>query len=340
MKEFIVSYTKLKYIKTQRSLLYCYINNYNSYLIFLVDNPKDAYYYSSIFKDTNECVDFETNIKSTATEYSNLQDGIADQFIKYKPFTDIGMPRVANEKTTTSKLYACTYNMGDKCTWVFKSLQVAGETLVDSGDHLTFTSGHYYWIDTVRVTSDNNLGKRPQIYIDGVPQMQYNADEYQTNTNITVNYEDGTILFSAPTSGIVTADYWYSTTSEWEIAPSAGKVLRIVYIEGQASVDINPFNDVILFDIYVGTYRVGGQRYRSIQDVNNWSNAPMVAPKMGELTRDLVVYPWNYISETLIKSSLNMKLSVKLREHIPFTWPNQTKYDFLTITFYMLSENE
>src|SRR3972149_6690206 len=339
MKEFNVSYSKLKNIKTQRNLTYNYIEERNNYLIFLVDNPKDAYYKTGVFKDTDDSIDFETNIETTATLYSDLQDGIVDQFIKFKPFTGLGLIRSVTEKTDSTKVYSVSHNLGDKCTWHLKSLQIAGESLIDSGDHLTFTSQHSHWIDTYRVTNDSNLGKRPQIYIDGIPQMSYNSQGKQTNSNIAVDYENGYVLFDTPTSANITADYWYATTSEWEISPSPGKILIIDKVEGQFSNDMQVFNDIILFEVYVGPYKVGGQRYKSAQDIHNWANAPSISPKFGELVSDVTMFPWNYISTTILKSSLNMKLVVRLMDNQPFTWPIYNKNNFATATLYMLSED-
>src|SRR3989304_92820 len=340
MKSFVVSYSKLKTIKTQRNLSYCYIEDGLIYTIFLVDNPKDVYYYTKLIQDSNtDIVDFETNIKPTAISYNDLQDGIVDQFIKFKPFTGLGLIRSVTEKTDSTKVYAVSHNLGDKCTWHLKSLQITGETLINSGDNLTFTSAYPYWIDTYRVTSDSNLGKRPQIYIDGVPQMQYNSQDKQTNSNLTINYENGSVLFDTPTSANITANYWYATTSEWEISPSPGKMLVIDKVEGQFSNDMQVFNDIILFEVYVGPYKVGGQRYKSAQDIHNWANAPSISPKFGELVKDVTVFPWNYISTTILKSSLNMKLVIRLLENQPFTWPTYNKNNFATATLYMLSED-
>ena len=78
-----VSYSQLKVTQGNRVLSYLYVDGENFYLVFLVDVFQDQCYVSNVAKGSDDGNDFEQNIKPTATLYSSIDDGIADQISKY-----------------------------------------------------------------------------------------------------------------------------------------------------------------------------------------------------------------------------------------------------------------
>ena len=94
--EIKIQYDQLKDIATDLSLPYCYIDDH-LYEIFLVASYHKIIYRSSILKDNNsDQIDFETNIKPGASQYYSFDEGIADKFKTYSPFTSTGIPIINN----------------------------------------------------------------------------------------------------------------------------------------------------------------------------------------------------------------------------------------------------
>lgn len=244
-----------------------------------------------------------------------------------------------------------THNFCDKTTWWQQSVAVADETLVDSGDHLSFTSAHPFWIDLTHgkfYLEDRvaNLATYiPVIKVDGVTKTE-DAPFGGDAADYSINYRTGTVTFHSSQTGVVTASYKYATTSLFIVAPTAGKYLVIRDSEIQFSANII-MKDTVNFQAWA--YNPGDlpnkmavsskTNYKTLRDfIDEARGCYPVIPAIGGSLRGLdqqhVVFPFLYLQAKKLVSSMGVEVRVWLDNDVEF------EGDFGTATFYCFSYNE
>jgi hypothetical protein len=148
-----------------------------------------------------------------------------------------------------------THNYCDRTTWFGDSVRVT-EVLADSGDSLTFSGSHPYWIDMVHgkvfdedsLRTDVDHGYDVSVVVADVTQSM-RAPFAASGGDYTVNYASGTITFASPVYTPVTGSYSYENGSTWYLRPYEGKAIDLEQAEAQFSVDCD-MNDTIHFTVY------------------------------------------------------------------------------------------
>ena len=231
-----------------------------------------------------------------------------------------------------------THDFSDRTTWYQKSVAVTNETLVDSGNQLTFNSANPHWINMFgpKITVDykkvlerdgtltNSTLRKVLVKVDGVTKTE--------GTDYTVDYAAGTVTFGASQSGVVTANYYHNNgvahCSEFLFTPPTNTQYRVEHIEAQFSRN-TVFTDSVQVEIWAGgvtntggNYSVNlaayggfagafydagyGQSrttYRNMNDLINFCNNQYpIIPSCGALTQDIMVFPFLYIVHPVISA--------------------------------------
>lgn len=263
MRDLTVTYSKLKSLQVATSLAWCYQDDVtgNTYTIFLVDIKRDCLFMLVMPKanpapDGSDQLDFETNIKSGATAYNGLDDGIADQILLTlipSPMTASGMKIVATDKTDDAKRNFITHDWTDKTTWYTNSTYVVNEVASDSGDHTTYNLAHPFVIDSYHGNlTDEDLLKDANghsyrvavgvlVHGTGSPVSKAEQDPHAgTGGDFMMDYVAGKTIFQAPLNGddVVQVTYHYAGSSLFTVKPDAGKILSLCLVEVQLSDDV------------------------------------------------------------------------------------------------------
>lgn len=247
-----------------------------------------------------------------------------------------------------------TPDFGDRTTWYQKSVQVSNETLTDSGDGLTFTSAHPHWVNiySLRLTythkqvpkRDGTFGKHADW------ALTVKVDGATVTSGFTVNYAAGTVTFDSSKSGsAITATYWHNDglthPSEWLLVPPTGKRYTVEHTELQISAGM-AVNDTLRFEIWAGStlttygsfpdylFEAGyGQMradYRNANDMINAANLGQgTVAKFGNMTKEVIVMPFNYLQAFTLKASQGAIFRVILTNDTPYS-----DCDIATGTFY------
>ncbi len=248
-----------------------------------------------------------------------------------------------------SEFIRASHNFADRTTWYGDSVRVSDETLVDSGDGLTWNSEHAVWIDLVhgKILAEEDLtGYSVVVKVDGVTQTMRDpfADDFEDGGDYYVDYRSGDVIFEVSQAGhTVTASYSYENGSGWYLSPSTGKLLFLKEAEINISSDVE-LNDTIqyLIQAYVPGYgwvTVGSAEYRAgwqiIQECRG--NHPVI-PAFGGTARgtqhDVYQIPFVYVADRELKSSQGIRLNARLKAHKEFGG------EHASITFYCLSRPE
>lgn len=272
--------------------------------------------------------------------------------LRQKPRSLSGIPLSEPQPREGESLVIVTHNWCDKCTWFGESVRVSpAETLVDSGDGLTFNSAHEHWIDLThgRLYAEDkvNAAYLPVVKVDGVLATEREpwAD---SGGDFEIDYDSGDVTFFASQSGkSVTAEYSYASGSRFTIAPIAGKTLRIEKSEVQFSEDID-VKDTISFQPWVynpadlpnkvpyGAATV----YKCIRDFVDeaegvYPTVPAIGGTSGRgLGQRHVVFPFNYKTMKVLQSSVGAEIRIDLEHDIVFGG------EFATASFYCTSKDE
>ena len=249
-----------------------------------------------------------------------------------------------------------TQDFSDRTTWYQKSTKVIGETLTDSGDGLTFTSAHPHWINiySPKLTyTHKQLPTRTGVFgkhADWAISVSVNG-VVQPTSAYTINYAAGTVTFISSQAGnAITCTYWHNDgvthPSEFLLVPPTGKKFTVEHVELQVSAGIN-LADTLRFEIWAGanlaTYNgfldvlfeagYGQMRadYRNARDFLNAANLGQgTVAQFGELTKEVIVLPFNYIQAFVLDSAVGAIFRICLLNDTPFT-----NTDLATGTFYL-----
>lgn len=293
--------------------------------------------------DTTDLLDFETNFKTVANAPILSKKNTPDQHAL----------RVATYRPEGSSATKVSHDWTNPTTWYGDSVEKTGETLTTSDD-LTFSAIENNWIDLThgKVYDEYNFSNKrePVIYVDDV----------ETTTGFSIDYAAGEVTFDSSQAGkTIKADYWYANGSTYLLEPDAGKVLIIEHAELQftedigvtspinftiwvynpyfnpaaAIVDFNPALSIAAHNCLRFPYQV--IKYKNMKDMINAANLGQgYIPAVGDITENVVVFPFNYATVKPFKSSLGAQLRISLDNDEPLTG------QWGTATFYILSEAE
>lgn len=271
--------------------------------------------------DNTHLLDFETNFKSKANK--PLTKKAAYQ----------GVPIVSIRRPEGTSATIVSHDFCNKSTWYQKATQVLNETLSANG--LVYSSLNSGWIDLEhgKVYNEHSISdkKRPKIYVGGS----------EVFSGFTINYELGVVTFDSDPGGVVSSDYYYGSDSCFTLAPSAGKVLLLEHAELQFTKDVQ-ITSPVNFEIWgynptdlPNKMLYKSIKYKNIKDVISSANLGQgVIPAIGELTQDIVVFPFTYVTILPMAASQGLELRISM--------DNNTELggQWGTVTFYTLSEDE
>lgn len=227
-----------------------------------------------------------------------------------------------------------THDFSKKQTWYQNSVLVSGEVLTTT-DNLVFSSVHTFWIDlTHSLMYDEDVINSTGTY---TPVIK--IDDVVQTSGFTINYSTGGVTFSSSVSGVVTANYYYATTSYFAVKPKTGKVLAIKAAEVQFTTDV-VINDSFVFEAWFkshptyGTMAIPGTRiaYKSPKDFMTACNEGQgLIPAWGGMVNDTHVFPFKYARPKPVKYSQYIEIRVYLLTHQPITGEYATGTFYVTI---------
>jgi len=282
-----------------------------------------------------------------------IDDTNVAQLVHIDSETPSGTPLFASKKADGSSFTAVTHDFTDKTTWYKQSIQSVDETLTGSGVG-PYSSANPNWIDVIN-------GKVYQQHTKQDYAVIVKVDDVVQTIGYTIDHASGEVTFDSSQSGVIKATYHYQSGSTWILEPDSGKEIGLEHSEIQFTKDCtvttpvafevwayNPlFNPGLAIDPDDKTFIPGVssgnplrfmfkyEKYHNIKDIINTANLGQGSiPALSGLTNDILVFPFNYVTEIKLKSSEGAQLRITLYENTAFTG------EWATATFYCTSEDE
>ena len=273
-----------------------------------------------------------------------------------------GRPIYPLAKPDTSKVTLYSHDWADRTTWLEAAVRVVAEvaTCDDPGTYTLYSVAHDGIIDTYhgKITWEDyekdaaGNGYRVSVKVNGVAKTEQDP-HFGAGGDYQINYAAGVVTFLAALidTDEVTVTYHYATSSVFTIKPAPGKSLSLDLAEVQFSQDIQ-LNDSVVFQPYGYVQAFAPQYCPSPYPVNTLIplGAPLIYKTMRDFMNDAlktypvypalgagnwrgmaqptVVFDWDYVRSTRLRSSLGMEIRVKLEHDTPFGGA------FATATFY------
>ena len=287
---------------------------------------------------------------------------------KKHPETSSSVLRVAIEKSDSKFITLYSHNWCDKTTWYSAASYVEAESASDSGDHVTYTLSNSNMIDTFhgKITGEDFLldgdgnSFRVSVTVDGVEKNE--VDPHTEVGDFTVNYDEGSILFSSALTGseAVSVSYHYATTADFPIPCYEGKVLKLSMVEVQLSEDVEikdtlrfqPYGSIDVFAPQLlttngGPYPSGTKiplgnpvMFKTMSDYYNGAlkTYPAYPPLGGTgwrgCQKTTYVLDWDYMRDMVFFSSMGMEAKMSLDHNEAFGG------EFATTALYCTVEDE
>ena len=232
-----------------------------------------------------------------------------------KSADSVPLATVVKSYSDSSKSFTSP-DFANRQSWYGDTKQVVDEEL-SSTDNITYSSNRvptagwdHDWICWSSIP--NHVRQtRPDL------RVVVKKNGIVVTTGFTVDYKNGKVIFAAANDvdDIVTVSYFYAESSTFDVTAFAGKVLLVDYIEAQFSVTcVLPINSMLVFEaIYNGpavpemgipaNYDVPIRTYEyyGAKDFINESTEAYQVKAFMELTKDVNVLPWNYLTGHTIK---------------------------------------
>lgn len=266
-----------------------------------------------------------------------------------------------------TEIITCSHNFCDTTTWYSTSTRVTEETLVDSGDGLTFelpagSSSNVPWID---LTHGKVLWEEipfPEhgliVTVDAVEVIE--DPMYGSLADYSTDFVAGTVTFHVSQAGkTVKATYSYPVTSEWILKPEASRIAVIEDAEIQFSSDLSyndcmrvaPWGYCIVFAPELAESNGGPipdyqlieleprvRRYKRHDQILDEARGayPVIGTVagIGGSSFERYGYPLIYKTITELHSAYGMELRVSLENNIPLGGERST------VTFYGVCKPE
>lgn len=255
------------------------------------------------------------------------------------PKTTTGIQKISVYEPEGSSATVVSHNYADKCSWYIGSVQVTSQELSNLGLVYSDPNNKTHWIDLEHgriYDEDNIMAASANKY-----KVKVYVDSVLVTSGYTLNYEAGTITFDSDPLGVVTASYWYSDKSWYVLRPKSGKVLAIKSAEVQfsESTNLNNSGSFIFSPWFVdhplyGTMEIPGQKivYKNAKDfISACNEGQGVIKKWGELTEDVLVFPFDYARPKPLKYSENIEIRVYCEKHEPVGGSYATATFYITI---------
>jgi hypothetical protein len=282
-------------------------------------------------------------------------------------------PASASQSTftpvSTSEWVLVSHNFSDQCTWFGDSVRVASETLIDSGDGLTFNSAHQFWIDMTSGRMHNDSmwvqlqqatnpsdphGYQVQVQINGVAAVM--REPFATSGgDYEVIWDTGQILFYQSQSGkTITAAYSYAAGSTFYVQPrTPGTYLNLVSSEADITTDVTmPTELDYTYWEFTGSswINVGGFSYKRVSQIlAEAKGAQPSTPAIGATPTELALpleqfrrqsrgtmFPrqvFQFSFETPVQISQGVQIRISLKNDVPFNG------EYVLVTFYCIEVN-
>jgi len=272
--------------------------------------------------------------------------------IDHVPFVQIDL-RTGRPQSQSYTIVS--HDFTDRTSWYQNSIQDQNLQLVTS-DNLTYQApvDHRHWVDinSKKLTLDYKgvLERDGSSTISTIREVTVTVDDNPVDpADYTINFPAGSVTFNSPQSGTVRATFWHNdgvlNPSDFILNPPPGWCFRIEHVEiqfsktmsftnsvgfeiwaGGALSDYMDFN-VMLFDAGYGQSRT---LYRGMRDLINWCNNqyPLI-PACGDLTDDILVFPFKFLIAPTIKSSQGTLIRLYSSNH------QELVGEIATATFYM-----
>jgi len=358
-----------KIVQATKSSTHQYDDDGSTYTIWFYDGPE--VHICTIWKETlpdgviaggysqaqNDAdkAEFEAVYKANANKPLELR-------------TTDGRSRVATEKSDAAKITLFSHDWTDPTTWTTKAIRVVEEVATDDGAHTAYSLAHNNIIDTYhgKITQEDFLKDasansfRATVKVNDVIKIEQDP-HLGSGGDYTVNYAQGKVTFlsALATEDVVKVTYHYATGSEFVVCPAAGKALRLSLVEVQFADDI-ALTDTVVFQPYgyvdvfapqlmASPYNIPSGtkiplgspvKYKTMTDYQNDAVRAFPAyPALGGAgwrgsPRSIIIFDWDYVSQTLLRSSYGMEVRIALEHDVPFGgW-------YATATFYCTVENE
>ena len=256
---------------------------------------------------------------------------------------------VAKSFAESSKSFVSP-DFSDRTTWFYESTRVTDEVATDSGDQLTYTYAPNDYVINLDKVSDREDYKDPAT-IDCTIEVKKNDVVQTTGFTLTfpaANTKGASVVFSSALQGsdVVKVSYAKEAGSAFILTANAGKKVLLDYVETQFSAG-SVLADTLVFELIAdlggGDLVLGKTEYITAQDFLNKGNHGSQLKAFGALTKDINVFPWNYLTGFTIKPSTETvnpannefhKIKMYLKNNIPYT-----SCEIATGTFYCLIED-
>ena len=242
--------------------------------------------------------------------------------------------RVQVQKTQETTYSRATHDYCNKTTWYSDSVRVTDEVLtLDSGT--TYNCLNSKFIDVV-----NGVINRQDLHQEYAIEVK--IDDVVQTSGYTIDHQNAQVTFDTAPGGVVKCSYSYPTTSNWRLPAPAGKLLVIEHSEVQFTTDVQ-VTSPLKFEVWVdnpyfavsghpleGIPRIPGEtvQYNSIRDIINESNLGFQVPTMPGIGQPLIIFPFNYVGEKVMDSSMNAELIISCVNDVelPGTYGTATFY--------------
>jgi hypothetical protein len=200
----------------------------------------------------------------------------------------------------TSKSFV-TPDYSNKTTWYYDTTSVVDELSIDTGDqkNYTFATGR----------SVINLDKVTERISYLSKAVSVKKNDIVITTGFSIDFINNKVIFTSANliTDIVKVSYHYANSSKYDLIASAGKKILVDYVESQFSIG-TIINDTLRFEMILNNSSTGNtdvvlgyMEYKSAADFLNKGNHGVVMGAFGELTKDVNIFPWNYLSGFTIK---------------------------------------
>lgn len=277
-------------------------------------------------------------------------------------FSNMGNLKVEAVKPTGGGSIRVSHDYCKPITWYGDSDRIVDEILgCPMGDGINFRADYKYWICLTQglVTSENDIINDTATWPNGPFNVEIKVNDIVKveGVDYKVDYLYGEVSFLWPNpfntahnmgmgplapTDVVKATYSRATTSTWYLRPAPGKTLLISNTELQFSQN-NRMSSAVIFAPWIFYPPLGqmipvpGDKtiYKRMTDLVNEGNkgtgsiAPMGGDKRG-LRYPVSVFPFDYLTNKPLASSLQAELRTYIENHIPVDG------EYATVTCYCM----
>lgn len=221
--------------------------------------------------------------------------------------------KVSPTKLEGSSTQMFSHDFCDATTWWYDSVRV-NETLTTL-DKLTFKSTETNWIDLThgKVPYEDRIasGYAPIVKVNGV----------KVTEGFEIDYQKGTVKFASAQTGTVSADFSYATTSTWVMAPSEGKILKILGTKVKFTGDVvMAEGQHIAFQLYVAGQPYGQTTvYKNVKDLIKCADGLTTSQGFGDVSNEVNTLSFEYITSKDIKNEYAMEIRIWISNHKPIS---------------------